>query len=53
MARNTDLIDEMDSGVAAAATWLLKKWHKKNENSLEGSRKNIAAHYDLGHQLEN
>ena len=51
MARNTDLIDEMDSGVAAAATWLLKKWHKKNENSLEGSRKNIAAHYDLGNEF--
>ena len=47
MARNTDLIDEFDGGIATAATWVLRKWHKKNENSLEGSRKNIAAHYDL------
>ena len=51
MARNTDLIDEFDSGIAAAATWVLRKWHKKNENSLEGSRKNIAAHYDLGNEF--
>lgn len=51
MARNTELIDQMDGGITAAATWLLRKWHKKNENSLEGSRKNIAAHYDLGNEF--
>ena len=51
MARNTNLIDEFDSGIATAATWVLRKWHKKNENSLEGSRKNIAAHYDLGNEF--
>ena len=51
MARNTALIDEIDGNIAAAATWLLRKWHKKNKNSLSGSRKNIAAHYDLGNDF--
>ena len=51
MARNTNMMDEFDSSIAAAASWVLRKWHKKNENSLEGSRKNIAAHYDLGNEF--
>ena len=51
MARNTALIDEMDSGIAAIATWFLRTWHSKNKNSVEGSRKNIAAHYDLGNDF--
>ena len=51
MARNTDLIDEIDNGITAMATWLLRQWHARNKNSLAGSRKNIAAHYDLGNDF--
>ncbi|MGH1427811.1 MAG: class I SAM-dependent methyltransferase [Arenicella sp.] len=51
MARNSDLMDDMDSGVAAIATWFLRIWHNKNKNSIEGSRKNISAHYDLGNEF--
>ena len=51
MARNAELIDQIDNGIAAMTVWFLRKWHEKNKNSLTGSRKNIAAHYDLGLSL--
>lgn len=51
MARNKNLIDEIDNGLAAIATWLLRKWHSRNKNSKQGSKKNIAAHYDLGNDF--
>ena len=31
--------------------WLLNQWHRFNRNSLTGSRRNIAAHYDLGNDF--
>lgn len=49
--RNRDLLDRMESGLATLANQLLKVWHFTNRNSQQGSRKNIAAHYDLGNEL--
>ncbi len=31
-----------------SASWFDKLWHKKHDNTHEGSKDNIAAHYDLG-----
>lgn len=50
-ARNRDLLDQMESGLAAMANGILKIPHFFRRNSMRGSRKNIAAHYDLGNEL--
>jgi len=49
--RNRDLLNSMESGLAILANQLLKVWHFSKRNSQQGSRKNIAAHYDLGNEL--
>ena len=49
--RNRDLLNSMESGLAILANQLLKVWHFSNRNSQQGSRRNIAAHYDLGNEL--
>lgn len=51
MVRNRDLLDKMEGGLATIANKLLGWWHRSNRNSTKGSRKNIAAHYDLGNDL--
>jgi len=51
LVRNRDLLDSMEGGLATLANQLLKLWHFANRNSQQGSRKNIAAHYDLGNAL--
>ena len=51
LVRNRDLLDSMEGGLATLANQLLKVWHFANRNSQQGSRKNIAAHYDLGNEL--
>ena len=51
LVRNRDLLDSMEGGLATLANQLLKVWHFANRNSQQGSRKNIAAHYDLGNAL--
>lgn len=51
LVRNRDLLDSMEGGLATLANQLLKLWHFANRNSQQGSRKNIAAHYDLGNDL--
>jgi cyclopropane-fatty-acyl-phospholipid synthase len=51
LVRNRDLLDSMEGGLATLANQLLKLWHFANRNSQRGSRKNIAAHYDLGNDL--
>ncbi len=51
MARNRDLLERVDSGSARLSGWLLGLWHRFNRNSLKGSRRNIAAHYDLGNEF--
>ena len=51
MTRNRDLLDQMDSGLASFAAALLKLWHRKNDNSIEGSQRNIHAHYDTSNEF--
>lgn len=50
-ARNRHILDDMETGMARAANGLLGMWHAFNRNSLKGSRRNIAAHYDLGNEF--
>lgn len=51
LVRNRDTLDGMESGLASVAGWALKRWHAGNRNTHEGSRRNIAAHYDLGNDF--
>jgi len=51
LARNRHILDTMDGGAARLANGLLGIWHAFNRNSLQGSRRNIAAHYDLGNEF--
>jgi cyclopropane-fatty-acyl-phospholipid synthase len=51
LVRNRDLVDGMEKGLARITGWLLQGVHWLRRNTREGSRKNIAAHYDLGNDL--
>jgi cyclopropane-fatty-acyl-phospholipid synthase len=51
LVRNQSLTDELEQGFARITGTLLKGFHWLNRNSRSGSRKNIAAHYDLGNEL--
>ncbi|MFG6139395.1 class I SAM-dependent methyltransferase [Halomonas sp. B23F22_10] len=42
---------EMEGGLAGAGRWLLGALYRLQRNSLSGSRRNIAAHYDIGNDL--
>ncbi|MGH8088249.1 MAG: class I SAM-dependent methyltransferase, partial [Stenotrophomonas sp.] len=48
LVRNRDLLDGMERGPARLGGWLLQGWNRLRRNTREGSRRNIAAHYDLG-----
>jgi cyclopropane-fatty-acyl-phospholipid synthase len=49
---NMAVLDSMDSGVSVIMRRLgAKLAHMLNANSLSGSRRNIAAHYDLGNDF--
>jgi cyclopropane-fatty-acyl-phospholipid synthase len=45
---NRGLLDGMERGPARLGGWLLQGWNHLRRNTREGSRRNIAAHYDLG-----
>jgi cyclopropane-fatty-acyl-phospholipid synthase len=51
LARNREALNRVDEGGARLSGWLLGLWHAFNRNSLRGSRRNIAAHYDLGNEF--
>lgn len=51
MVRNRDILDQMEGGVAALSRPFLKVFHRLNQNTEKGSRRNIAAHYDLGNDF--
>lgn len=51
MVRNLDILDQMEGGLALISKPFLKLFHYFNQNSAKGSRRNIAAHYDLGNDL--
>ena len=50
LARNRDVLPELNR-----QNWLQRKlmqwWHARNRNSLQGSRRNISAHYDLSNEF--
>jgi cyclopropane-fatty-acyl-phospholipid synthase len=49
--RNQDILDGLEGGSAWIKNSLLKIAHYFNKNSEQGSKKNIAEHYDLGYDL--
>lgn len=51
LIRNRSLLDGMENGNAAIKGWLMKAAHALRRNTRAGSRRNIAAHYDLGNEL--
>ena len=51
LVRNRDLLDGMERGPARVGGWLLRGWNRLHRNSRAGSRRNIAAHYDLGNDF--
>lgn len=51
-AVNLDQVNrKMENGSARAARWLLGFAYRLQRNSLTGSQRNIAAHYDIGNDL--
>jgi cyclopropane-fatty-acyl-phospholipid synthase len=51
MARNRDLVDGMERGLARLSRPLQKFFHWVNRNTRRGAERNIAAHYDLGNDF--
>lgn len=51
MVRNRALVDQMETGTAALAGWLMRVRHAAQRNTRSGARRNIAAHYDLGNDF--
>jgi cyclopropane-fatty-acyl-phospholipid synthase len=50
-ARNMELVESMDSGLAKLGAPILRSLHWMNRNTRKGSRNNIEAHYDLGNDF--
>ena len=48
---NREVMESMEGGAAIATAPLRRVLHFLNRNSRDGSRRNIAAHYDLGNEL--
>lgn len=51
LVRNREVVDGMEGGLARLATSALRLWHGRQRNTRDGSRRNIAAHYDLGNDF--
>jgi len=51
LLRNRDVLEKMESGLSALSRPIQKILHAFNRNTRKGSRKNIAAHYDLGNDF--
>lgn len=49
--RNLPVLDAMDAKQSWLSRALLKTYHWFNRNTVDGSRKNISAHYDLGNDF--
>ena len=48
LARNAAIVESFNGGLARVARSGLQLFHRFNRNTRSGSRRNIAAHYDLG-----
>jgi cyclopropane-fatty-acyl-phospholipid synthase len=51
LIQNREVLDGMETGLARLAAPARKLFHWMNRNSRTGSRRNIAAHYDLGNEF--
>jgi cyclopropane-fatty-acyl-phospholipid synthase len=51
MVRNQSVQQQLEGGLASLTAPLQRILHCLNDNSRSGSRKNIAAHYDLGNDF--
>lgn len=51
LLRDRAVLDGLDRGLAALFRPVLRAWHALRRNSRAGSRRNIAAHYDLGNDF--
>jgi cyclopropane-fatty-acyl-phospholipid synthase len=51
MVRNQETQHNLEGGVARLAGMVQRVRHRLNDNSRRGSRRNIAAHYDLGNDF--
>ena len=51
LVKNRDVLLGMDGGTAYLTKPLQKLFHRLNRNTRDGSRRNIAAHYDLGNDF--
>jgi cyclopropane-fatty-acyl-phospholipid synthase len=51
LVRNRDLLDGMETGSARLGGMAMKALHLLRRNTRRGSRRNIAAHYDLGNDF--
>ncbi|HEY2346225.1 MAG TPA: cyclopropane-fatty-acyl-phospholipid synthase family protein [Xanthomonadaceae bacterium] len=51
LVRNRDLLDGMEGGLARLGGVAMRVWNRFRRNTRDGSRRNIAAHYDLGNAL--
>lgn len=51
MVRNQEAQQELEGGLAGLTVPLQRLLHRLNDNTRRGSRRNIAAHYDLGNDF--
>lgn len=51
LLRNRGLLDGMETGLARLGGMAMRAWHALQRNTRSGSRRNIAAHYDLGNDF--
>jgi cyclopropane-fatty-acyl-phospholipid synthase len=51
LVRNRDLLDGLETGLARLGGAALRAWEATRRNTRPGSRRNIAAHYDLGNDF--
>jgi len=51
LVRNRDLLDGMETGSARLGGLAMQALHRLRRNTRSGSRRNIAAHYDLGNEF--
>lgn len=51
LVRNRDRLDAMERGLARIGGAIMRGWAALRRNTLAGSRRNIAAHYDLGNEF--
>lgn len=49
--RNPQVLYGLNRGPGRIMSLVNKAWHTLRRNTLQGSRKNIAAHYDLGNEM--